>query len=213
MRGCVEGRIMAKVVQPNWSIWARKRVIKLGEAILLANNICPVAHKWNEVSGLGVKLSNSKWQLVEICQNWLSAPHPEWLIDLVNDLTDFDSIKVDWPKFVKWLEDDIQWVGLPSSGVRNLSQQTSQKNPSQLKASPWLIHDPKDPQPKHDWYAPVRYFARAEVKKDPALIKNKKQLCALVSKHMVANKIFKRGGALPHDAETLIKALHKVKLT
>ncbi len=204
---------MAKVVQPNWSIWASKRVIKLGEAILLANNICPVAHKWNEVSGLGVKLSDSKWKLVEICQNWLSAPQPQWLIGLVNDLADFDSIKVDWPKFVKWLEDDIQWPGLPNSGVRNLGQQTTQTNPSQSNVSPWLIHDPKDPQPKHDWYVPARYFARAELKKDPELIKNKKRLCVLVSKHMVANKIFKRGGVSPHDAETLIKALHKVKLT
>lgn len=204
---------MAKVIHPSWVAWANRRVIKLSEAVLLANNICPIAHRWNDLSGLGGNLSSSKWQLVEICQNWLSAPGLEWLISLGNNSADFDSIEVDWPKFVKWLENDIQWAILPSAIIRNSSQQDSQTNPSQPIASPWLIVNPKDPHPKHDWYTPTRYFARQEVKKSPSLIKNKKQLCVLVSKHLTSNNIYKRGGVLPHDTETLMKALHKVDLT
>jgi hypothetical protein len=45
---------------------------------------------------------------------------------------------------------------------------------------PWLIIDPKDPQPEQPWYTPARYFARKHVKENSNLLANKDKLEGLV---------------------------------
>jgi len=85
-------------------------------------------------------------------------------------------------------------------------------NKSQLTESPWLVAQPDDPAPNQHWYIPARYFAREIVKSKPNLINNKVKLAEEVSNKLLEHKIYKRGGKLPLESGTILKAFSKVTL-
>lgn len=88
---------------------------------------------------------------------------------------------------------------------------TKQHSPNE-NPKPWLLEDPKDPSPAEPWYTPARYFARQLIKDDSTLLLKRSLLADKVSKSLAKVGIYKRGGALPLAAETILKAFSKVKL-
>ena len=77
---------------------------------------------------------------------------------------------------------------------------------------PWLLADPKDPNPEQPWYTPARYFARDLVKGDATLLLKTPLLADKTSKSLAKVGIYKRGGKKPFAADTILKAFSNVKL-
>jgi len=77
---------------------------------------------------------------------------------------------------------------------------------------PWLIADPRDPDPKQKWYIAARYFARLLVKEDPSLRRKRLILANKVGKKFEEYGIYRRGGKEPPDPATIVKAFIKVDL-
>lgn len=77
---------------------------------------------------------------------------------------------------------------------------------------PWIIKDPKDPEPEHPWYTPARYFARQLVSEDSTLLTKRRILAKKVVHSLTAAGINKRGGKKPFDPGTIMKALSNVFL-
>ena len=77
---------------------------------------------------------------------------------------------------------------------------------------PWLLADPKDPNPEQPWYTPARYFARDLVKGDSTLPRKTLILADKTSKSLAKVGIYKRGGKKPFAADTILKAFSNVKL-
>ena len=77
---------------------------------------------------------------------------------------------------------------------------------------PWLLADPKDPNPEQPWYTPARYFARDLVKGDATLLLKTSLLADKTSKSLAKVGIYKRGGKKPFAADTILKAFSNVKL-
>jgi len=74
-------------------------------------------------------------------------------------------------------------------------------------AKPWLLIEPSDPAPEHEWYAPARYFARQLVSKDSTLLTKKLMLADKVSLSLSSVGIYRRGGKKQRlDASTVLKA-------
>ena len=176
------------VAVPDWSKWSKKKHIKLSEAILLANNICPNSHRWDDVSGLGEQLAVKKWSLVEICQDWLRCNNNSWVVKQGFNTVDFDAIEVDWPLFKEWLRSEIDW--------------------EVLELKPWEVIDPRDPPTKDLHIIATRYFARLERQANPSL--TQEDLAKKAVPRLVEVGIFKRGGVAPYEYTSLLKALHKV---
>ncbi|WP_156797063.1 hypothetical protein [Nitrosomonas sp. Is79A3] len=77
---------------------------------------------------------------------------------------------------------------------------------------PWLVRDSNDPEPAQPWYTPARYFARQLVESDPKLLEKRDVLAQKVGQLLTKAGIKKRGGKLPHDPSTIIKAFSNVSL-
>ena len=77
---------------------------------------------------------------------------------------------------------------------------------------PWLLADPKDPNPEQPWYTPARYFARDLAKGDSTLLQKSLILADKTSKSLAKVGIYKRGGKKPFAADTILKAFSNVKL-
>lgn len=77
---------------------------------------------------------------------------------------------------------------------------------------PWLIADPRDPEPAQHWYTPARYFARQLVIADSTLLTKPDILAGKIVQSLTKVGIMKRGGKLPFDAVTIKKALSNVSL-
>ena len=75
---------------------------------------------------------------------------------------------------------------------------------------PWLLHNPKDPNPLHHWYTPARYFARELIKKDPLLLVKRLLLAEKVRGSLANYSIFKRGEKKPPQSDTILKAFSNV---
>jgi len=77
---------------------------------------------------------------------------------------------------------------------------------------PWLIPDPRDPKAEQPWYTPARHFARQLVKDDPTLLVKRNSLAKQVVQSMSGVGIYKRGGKLPHNPGTVLKAFANTSL-
>lgn len=75
---------------------------------------------------------------------------------------------------------------------------------------PWLIRNPSDPAPVQSWYTPARYFARHFVKEDLTLRNKRPLLAKKVSKMLTDSGVKKRGGKLPLDPNTVLKAFSNI---
>ena len=75
---------------------------------------------------------------------------------------------------------------------------------------PWLTHNPNDPIPKLAWYTPARYFAREFIKEDVTLLTNRHRLTHKIAETLPRVNVYKRGGKIPLDAETIKKALTNI---
>lgn len=82
----------------------------------------------------------------------------------------------------------------------------------QTDANPWYIKNQQDPNPKHPWFTPARYFARELVKEDSTLLLKREVLAEKTAKSLFAAGIYKRGNILRFAAGTVLKALNGVKL-
>jgi len=78
--------------------------------------------------------------------------------------------------------------------------------------TPWLHVKLGDPDPLQPWYTPARYFARELIKTDKTLIGKKDVLAKKVAHELAEHKIYKRGGQLPLDPATVLKAFSNVNL-
>jgi hypothetical protein len=85
-------------------------------------------------------------------------------------------------------------------------------HPATEAEKPWLLADPKDPDPEQPWYTPARYFARDLVKGDSTLLLKTLILADKTSKSLAKVGIYKRGGKKPFVADTILKAFSNVKL-
>ncbi len=79
-------------------------------------------------------------------------------------------------------------------------------------SKPWLTIDTQDPAPVQPWYTPARYFARQLVKGDSKLLLKRPLLADKVSQSLAKVGIYKRGGRLPPESTTVLKAFANVSL-
>ncbi len=77
---------------------------------------------------------------------------------------------------------------------------------------PWLIPNPDDPKPMHSWYVPARYFARQLVEEDSTLLGKRERLAGKVVQKLTKVGVYKRGGKLPFEPTTIMKAFSNVVL-
>lgn len=103
-----------------------------------------------------------------------------------------------------------QTSGLGAATPLNTTSETLGAVTNMLK--PWLIADPKDPQPELTWYIPARYFARQLIIEDPSLLKKRDILANRIVKTLTAAGFKKRGGKLPYNPTTIKKALSNISL-
>ena len=82
----------------------------------------------------------------------------------------------------------------------------------QENGEPWWVVDPRDPEPKSDWYTPARYFARQLVKQKPLLATKRNQLAQQVAQALKDHKIYKRGDKKVPDASSIVNAFSGVNL-
>lgn len=78
---------------------------------------------------------------------------------------------------------------------------------------PWLIHDPKDPNPEQPWFTPARYFAREIIKEDSSLLDKRTLLTPRIVDRLNEAGIKKRGGKHPFSPDTVNNALKNVNLS
>lgn len=77
---------------------------------------------------------------------------------------------------------------------------------------PWLIADPRDPEPVQPWYTSARYFARQLVVADSTLLTKLDTLAGKTVQSLTNAGILKRGGNKPFDPGTVKKAFSNVSL-
>lgn len=75
---------------------------------------------------------------------------------------------------------------------------------------PWLIQNPIDPIAIFDWYIPARYLARELIKDSPSLLRRRINLAEKVRELLTRYKIYKRGGKIPPQSETILKAFSNI---
>ena len=76
----------------------------------------------------------------------------------------------------------------------------------------WSLKDPKDPDPKQDWYTPARFFAREQVRKDTTLLTKRNLLAEKVSLSLLNAGIYGRTKNKKFDGSTIKKAFVNVIL-
>jgi hypothetical protein len=89
---------------------------------------------------------------------------------------------------------------------------TSESKVAQEDENKWDVYDSRDPIPAQPWYTPARYFARQLVKGDPTLLTKRAKLATKVVQSLSGVGFYKRGGKLPLDSGTVLKAFSNVKL-
>jgi hypothetical protein len=77
---------------------------------------------------------------------------------------------------------------------------------------PWMIPDPKDPEPAQPWYPAARHFARQLVADDSTLLTKRNLLTTKILQSFSAMRIRKRGNKKPLAPGTILKALANVDL-
>ena len=111
-----------------------------------------------------------------------------------------------------WIDWDLN-VKKPSEALTNGGAGSQSDNVPLIKnVDPWLIRDPKDPEPAQSWYTPARYFARQIVREDSTLLGKRDLLARRVVQSLTQAGIKKRGGIKPFDPVTIKKALSNVSL-
>lgn len=150
-------------------------------------------------------LSDSSWKIGSLivvnpaapyCEEWAETPEfkrtelIKWAV----------SKEIEVPE---WLnsQQDTQIRTKPSG------TETTQNTPT---SKPWLIADPKDPAPIHNWYIPARYFARQLIRETPLLLTNRSLLVSKIATSLSKVGINKRGNKKPFNPDTIKKALSNV---
>lgn len=108
-----------------------------------------------------------------------------------NDLRSY----VCWDDLNKWIEEktNIREFRFPSLAAPAAKGKAKQGTSSSGDDKPWLVHNPKDPEPDFPWYIPARYFARELVKDDSTLLVKKAALAKKTVESLAGAGIFKRG--------------------
>lgn len=106
------------------------------------------------------------------------------------------------------------WTNKPTIKIKTSSTQVLQLEDLQALEStkPWMAIDPRDPEPEQQWFTPARYFARQLIKDDSTLLIKRSLLTQKTVQSLTSVGIYKRGGVLPFDPETIKKALSNVSL-
>jgi len=89
-------------------------------------------------------------------------------------------------------------------------------NADDSQTTPWLIEDPRDPEPEgiQPWYTPARYFARELVRSNSTLLAKRPVLARQVAESLAHVGYFKRGKKKQAlDGATVLKALANVILS
>jgi hypothetical protein len=85
--------------------------------------------------------------------------------------------------FIEWAKSRGYQIPEEISRALKIKTENHQKNLNDSK--PWFIKDPRDPEPKYEWYIPARYFARELVTKEPYLLNKREKLASRVSKLLI----------------------------
>lgn len=197
--------------KPQWSLWLPRKRASLAEGILLAHNVCPDNHVMTAGDGLGAEIDNSKWELLQLSYNWLEDDETSWVKERGSYPRKAYEVEIDLPDYFDWLVKEVKWVNLPSEIIDSVKGKVARKA-GPAPTNPWLIHNPKDPEPKQPWYTAARYFARELVKGDTSLLQNTKRLRKQIHDSLEKVGVYKRGGAVPPDPATIQKALTGIKL-
>jgi hypothetical protein len=200
------------IQKPNWTEWLTKKRASLAEGILLAHDVCPNKHVMAAGAGLGEKIDNSKWDLLQLSYNWLEDDETVWVKRRGPYPRNAYEVEIDLSKYLKWLVEDVAWGNLPVE-ILNLVSGKTIKNLVATPVKPWLVANPKDPAPKQPWYVAARYFARELVKGDTSLLQKTAKLRNQIHESMKKVGVYKRGGVKPPDPETIQKALTGIELS
>ena len=117
--------------------------------------------------------------------------------------------EVYWQELNKWLELNERFISyrFPNPNDEVLAKA---KVAGYDTNKPWWTPNPKDPKPTYLWYTPARYFARALVEDDSTLL-NKRRLLSVKTAEALKNAgIYKRGGKLPLQPETILRAFSNI---
>ena len=117
--------------------------------------------------------------------------------------------EVYWQDLNDWLEVNERLISyrlLDPSGKRTAKAKAAGYDTN----NPWWTHNPKDPEAEQYWFTPARYFARELVKDDSTLL-NKRILLSVKTAEALKNAgIYKRGGKLPLQPQTILRAFSNI---
>jgi len=191
------------IVVGHYSAWSLSGLTFMEKDAFLLDNAwkCGYHLDTKEMCGVAYVAFSQRTRVLEL---WNSQENPP--------------AKVTPPAFVKWCkskEIDTTWlaeVGIHSDQNAPAAQVDAVPVSQTKEPMPWLIADPRDPEPAQSWYIPARYFARQLVKDDSTLLTKKRILVSKVALSLENVGIKKRGGKKPLDPTTILKAFSNVSI-
>lgn len=135
--------------------------------------------------------------------------NPEGIIETIDNNSGVDQ-HITFDSLSEWASINF---GMGLNDQVNLYQDIKVSEPMQEDAKPWMIVNPKDPQPPtQPWYTPARFFARKLIIEDSTLLTKRDILAVKVVQSLTAVGIYKRGGKKKLDPGTVQKAFSNVLL-
>lgn len=125
--------------------------------------------------------------------------------------------KFGWPKdeapsFKEWIRKSHQKKILPEGSSSGCIDPSIGQTKTTDQDKPWLVKDPRDPEPEQPWYTPARYFARKLARDDSTLLTKRDTLAKKVVQSLTNIGIKKRGGKKSFNPGTIKKAFSNVSL-
>jgi len=212
----------------DWKYWLKLNTINDWEMVALTLNLNPSDINLDSIEGLNYLFDEivPKYKSEYQRRMRLLDDHRWEQYDYLGDnyfSTNNSKIKeVFLQRFLLWLKnEDIEW-SLPQE-LKVFSQsldnspcsKSKQKINSIVKTNKdgdWFNKDPRDPEPKLDWFVPARYFARQHLRNDKTLLLKREILADKVAASLKAAGVFKRGGKKPFASSTILKALSNINL-
>ena len=192
----------------NWELLEQKREITVWEAAQIltrtSNNSVTEAGKsliCDAIEGGGLAASITRWVITDYMNG-----------DSLGGINQFESTILH-TDLEAWMAARGLSMPATTSGTPEMDAlPVPPENEGETQTKPWLIADPRDPEPEQPWYTPARYFARALVKDDPTLLVKTSILADKVAMSLAKVNIYKRGGKKPLLGVTVLKAFSKISL-
>lgn len=212
----------------DWKYWLKLNTINDWEMVALTLNINPSDINLGSIEGLNhlydeiipkYKSDYQKRMRLLDSHRWEQY---DYLSDKCFSTNSSRGKEVFLKRFLLWLKNEEMGWTLPKElkvflkSLDNLpvsnAKQKLNSDTKKKKDKDWLSVDPRDPEPKLDWYVPARYFARQHLKENKTLLVKRRILADKVSASLKVAGVFKRGGKKPFAPSTILKALSNIDL-